>query len=140
MRYIRPEKKVDKGFPWFLVVVGFIAALATFLAVSSWITPPPNSGMSFADDRSPVMYFYSDTCGACRTQKPVLQELAAEGFRVKLMDVGAHPNYLSEYGVDVTPTFLAADSEKLVGVTQRDELRPWLEAHGARIANATQKH
>ncbi|OIO25543.1 hypothetical protein AUJ14_03940 [Candidatus Micrarchaeota archaeon CG1_02_55_22] len=80
------------------------------------------------------MYFYSEECSFCRQQKPVLESLAADGFSVKLMDVAAHPNYWTEYGIRGTPTFLAANGDRKEGLTPEAALRVFLESHGARIA------
>jgi len=89
---------------------------------------------SYIDENSPVMYFYSDKCTHCQAQAPILEELSKEGYRLKLMDVLAHPEYWAQYSVSGTPTFLAANGDRQVGFTEKTELRAWLEAHGARIA------
>ena len=115
------------------LVLGLIAlavvGIAAYVMVSS-----SAKALVFADDNSPVMYFYSDSCIHCKEQKPVLQELAKEGYRVKLMDVLSHPEYWDQYQISGTPTFLAANGDKQVGFTQKEALGVWLESHGARIA------
>ncbi|MFH1056433.1 MAG: thioredoxin family protein [Candidatus Micrarchaeota archaeon] len=88
---------------------------------------------TYADDSSPVMFFYSEECTFCQKQKLILEELATEGYRVKLMDVGLRTEYWAQYEISGTPTFLAANGDRQVGLTQAPELRVWLEAHGAKI-------
>lgn len=113
-----------------LIIVALVALGAAALFLSSG----GSDSKAYTDDNSPVMYFYSAQCTHCRAQTPILEELAKEGYRVKLMDVLAHPEYWTQYGVTGTPTFLAANDDRQVGLTQKEELRAWLEAHGARIA------
>ena len=115
-----------------LIIVALVALGAAVLLLSSG----GSDSKAYTDDNSPVMYFYSAQCSHCRAQTPILEELAKEGYRVKLMDVLAHPEYWEQYGVSGTPTFLAANGDKQVGFTQKEELRAWFEAHDARIAQA----
>ncbi|MBI5036257.1 thioredoxin family protein [Candidatus Micrarchaeota archaeon] len=91
--------------------------------------------VAVTEKESPVLYFYSDGCHFCQLQKPILDELATEGFKVKKMDVAAHPDYWQQYFVQGTPTFIAnnGNGERLVGMQQKDVLAAWLERNGAKI-------
>lgn len=91
---------------------------------------------AFASDASPVMYFYSDNCQFCLKQKPILEELAKDGYRVKLMDVRTNPNYWQKYQVTGTPTFLAKDGERLSGLQDKETLRAFLDQSGAKLPSA----
>jgi len=117
-------------------LVLILVALAALGAAAYLLASGGSGAKTYVDDNSPVMYFYSAQCSHCRAQTPILEELAKEGYRVKLMDVLAHPEYWEQYGVSGTPTFLAANGDKQVGFTQKEELRAWFEAHDARIAQA----
>lgn len=86
---------------------------------------------AFAEEAS-VMYFYSDACHFCLQQKPILDELAAEGYRVKPMDVLNNPGLGRRYNVSGTPTFVAENGDRLVGLQKKDELRAFLDAHGGK--------
>ncbi len=119
------------------LVLILVAVIALGAAVYLLASGGSGGAKTYADGNSPVMYFYSDQCSHCRAQIPVLEELAKEGYRVKIMDVLAHPEYWEQYGVSGTPTFLAANGDKQVGFTQKEELRAWFEAHNARIAQAS---
>lgn len=90
---------------------------------------------SYFDDASPVMYFYSDSCHWCLQEKPLLEKLAFEGFRVKPMDVGRNPQYWTQYSIGGTPTFLVNDSAatRHEGYMEEPALRAFLESHGAKI-------
>ena len=109
------------------------AVLLIFLLVAAGFLLSQAGGEPYFDDASPVMYFHSAACHFCQLQKPVLAELAALGYRVKSMDVGSNPGYWQAYSVEGTPTFLAANGDRKVGLTQREELQAWLSAHGAKI-------
>ncbi|NUN11632.1 thioredoxin family protein [Candidatus Micrarchaeota archaeon] len=113
-----------------------IILLLTIVAVlgASFMLTSNAGKPSFADDASPVMYFYSEACHFCQQQKPILESLASEGFRVKLMDMGSNPALGQQFGVTGTPTFVAEDGAKKIGLTQKEELKAWLLLHGAKIA------
>ncbi|MFH0922634.1 MAG: thioredoxin family protein, partial [Candidatus Micrarchaeota archaeon] len=111
------------------IVARSIVGILIILGVVWWTS----SQGSYADDASPVSYFYSNSCSHCRDQKVILLELAGEGFRVKVVDVGDNYERLAEFGVQGTPTFRAANGDELVGFTGKDRLRTWLEEHGAKI-------
>ena len=102
------------------------------LILAGCTTGPPK----FVNDASPVMYFESPKCHFCLQQKPILLELADEGFRVKDMDVLANPSYWQQYNITGTPTFVAGNGDRLVGLQAKDKLKDWLQEHGAKIAQA----
>lgn len=109
-----------------------LAAVVVLFAAAYFFTTGVKAA-SYFDDTSPVMYFYSDQCHYCQQQKPILEKLAGEGFRVKQMDVLAHPEYWAQYGITGTPTFVAANGDKQVGFTEERALREWLAAHNAKL-------
>lgn len=84
------------------------------------------------DDSAPVKYFYSDTCYYCKLQKPILDELAGEGYRVKPMDLLANPALGRPYNVTGTPTFVAENGDRVVGLQEKEVLRKFLDAHGGK--------
>ena len=113
-------------------LVLILAAAGVFFVAIFLLSSSPKA-KTYADDASSVMYFFSPQCKYCKLQEPILEELAQEGFRVKLMDVLAHPEYWAQYNVTGTPTFIAANGDKQVGLTQKPQLRAWFESHNARI-------
>ncbi|MFQ5405942.1 MAG: thioredoxin family protein [Candidatus Micrarchaeia archaeon] len=93
-----------------------------------------SSGKVYEDDSSPVMYFYSPTCSHCIAMTPILEKLGSSGgFRVKPMNVKANPSYWTQYSVEGTPTWVAANGDRIVGEQTEVFLRVWLESHGAKI-------
>lgn len=86
---------------------------------------------------SPVLVdFYADWCGPCKTQTPILDELAQEfDGKVKFakvdIDVEENKDLAVKYGVMSVPTLIIFSSgevkETLVGVTSKSKLQQKLE-------------
>ncbi len=115
-----------------LVLIGVLAVVG--LLVLFGVLAAQSGNEAYRNDASPVMYFYRADCHFCQQQAPILRELAGEGFRVKVMDVGKYPNYWQEYSVGGTPMFLAQNGDRLEGLQQKEPLRQFLASHGAKIA------
>jgi len=84
---------------------------------------------NYFDENATVMYFYSDNCSWCKKQKEVLSQLGTEGYRVKPMNVGQDQSLWEKYQVSGTPTFIAANGDRLPGYQTYDQLKPWLDSH-----------
>ena len=82
----------------------------------------------FAEDAK-VMYFYSDYCHWCQKEKDVLEELGQAGYKVKPMNVGEKQDLWKQYNISGTPTFIAANGDRLVGYQDKDPLKNWLDQH-----------
>ncbi|MBU1197412.1 thioredoxin family protein [Candidatus Micrarchaeota archaeon] len=115
-----------------IILFGVLGVVGLILILGVMASSPGNE--PYLDDSSPVMYFHSDSCHFCAQQKPILRELASEGYRVKLMDVGRNPALWQEYGITGTPAFIAENGERLSGLTQKQALRTFLASNGAKIA------
>ncbi len=86
---------------------------------------------------SPVLVdFYADWCGPCKTQTPILDELAQEfDGKVKFakvdIDVEENKDLAVKYGVMSVPTLIIFGNgevkETLVGVTSKSKLQQKLE-------------
>ena len=109
--------------------IGAVIVLVVLFAFAS-----AGAKIAYADDASPVMYFYQDSCSHCIAMKPILNELAAEGYRVKMMDVARNTNLWQTYKIEGTPTWVAANGERIVGEQSKEALRQWFDSHGAKIA------
>ncbi len=114
-----------------LIAVAVVVAVVAFYALNELAKPE-----LYFDDASPVMYFWSASCHWCQKQKPVLEGLASEGFRVKSMNVVEDRTLWQKYDVKGTPTFLAENGDRLTGYQEESVLKPWLKAHGAKIGGA----
>ena len=86
---------------------------------------------------TPVLVdFYADWCGPCKTQTPILDELAQEfDGKVKFakvdIDVEENKDLAVKYGVMSVPTLIIFSNgevkETLVGVTSKSKLQQKLE-------------
>ena len=86
---------------------------------------------------TPVLVdFYADWCGPCKTQTPILGELAQEfDGRVKFakvdIDVEGNKDLAVKYGVMSVPTLIIFSNgevkETMVGVTSKSKLQQKLE-------------
>ncbi len=110
-----------------LAIIAALVLSAAFLAGCLSVPKP------YEDNASPVMFFYSDVCPHCAAMKPILTKLSDQGYRVKPMDVQANKDYWNTYSIDGTPTWIAANGDRLVGEQSEYGLQTWLEAHGAKI-------
>ena len=111
-----------------LAAVFVVIALLAYFSLSG--KAPSNAHF---DDSSPVMYFYTDYCQWCLKEKPLLEELSKEGFRVKPMNVGINQELSTQYEISGTPTFIASNGDRQVGYMDIGPLRNWLASHGAKI-------
>ncbi len=107
-----------------LIIVGVLYYVGSSTA-NSW---------NFGDDKSPVMYFYQDDCPHCIAMKPALEDLGNKGYRVKLMDAQTNPDYWATYNITGTPTWVAANGDRLESEQSETTLQAWFDAHGAKIA------
>jgi len=81
--------------------------------------------------------FYADWCGPCKTQDPILEELAEEYGDVDFekIDVDEQQEIANEYQVRSLPTLIVENDdgivERFVGVTQADDIEAAFEKAGA---------
>ncbi len=112
-----------------------IAVLVLLVGGYLFFTNQSKTGQAIANILPPtgsVYYFYSEACHYCQQEKPIVERLINESYNIIWMDVGIHPDYWQTYGIQGTPTFIASNGEKKVGLTQYDELKAWLDQHGAK--------
>ncbi len=87
------------------------------------------SQTSYFSEDAKVMYFYTDYCHWCQKEKEVLEQLGKEGYKVKPMNIGEKPDVWKQYNISGTPTFVAANGERLVGFNEKEPLKTWLDQH-----------
>jgi thioredoxin 1 len=81
--------------------------------------------------------FYADWCGPCKTQDPILDELAEEweDVRFEKVNVDEEQDVANEYQVRSLPTLIIENDdgvvERFVGVTQADDIESAFEQAGA---------
>lgn len=115
------------------IIVG-VVALVIVIGLGALYYVGDNSQPIYSNPNSPVMYFYQDDCPHCIAMHPIMLDLGAQGYRVKLMDAQTNPAYWSEYNIAGTPTWVAANGDRLIGEQPEVTLQAWFDAHGAKIA------
>lgn len=78
------------------------------------------------NSREVVVDFYADWCGPCRTMKPIVNKLQAEGYPIIQVNVDAHPELSKEFYFSSIPRFglifNGSLSRQKVGVVSREDL------------------
>lgn len=114
--------------------IGVGAVAIVLLAALYWVGSTSANSWNFASSASPVMYFYQDDCVHCEAMKPIMQDLGNQGYRVKLMDAQTNTSLWTTYSIVGTPTWIAANGDRISGEQDEATLQAWLDAHGAKIA------
>ena len=57
-----------------------------------------------------IKYFSATWCGPCRTFKPVMNEIANEGYSVQFIDIDQSSNMATQYSVMSVPTVIIEEN------------------------------
>ncbi len=110
---------------WLIALVALIVIAGFVFSMGS------GNAVPYFDSSSPVKYYYSDSCTHCIAMKPILTKLAGEGYRVNPQNVDKNPALWND--ISGTPTWIAANGEKIVGQQSEEVIKAWLDSHGAKI-------
>ena len=74
-----------------------------------------------------ILYFFTPTCGACKSQTPIIDKLEAETKAVGKIDLSVNRNIASEFGIMGTPSTAIMVGNKIeeifVGLKQEKFLK-----------------
>ena len=57
-----------------------------------------------------MKYFSATWCGPCKSFKPVMNEIASEGYSVQFIDIDKSPNTATQYSVMSVPTVIIEEN------------------------------
>tara|TARA_Y100001951_G_scaffold11361_1_gene7268 strand:+ start:530 stop:775 length:246 start_codon:yes stop_codon:yes gene_type:complete len=57
-----------------------------------------------------IKYFSAKWCGPCRTFKPVMEEIASEGYSVQFIDIDESDSLTTQYRVTTVPTVVIEEN------------------------------
>ncbi len=91
-----------------------------------------------------LLEFTTQNCGPCRRMRPVVQQLAAEGYAVREVDASSHPQAATDYRVTGFPTFIVLvdrrEYARLEGGTDHRTLVEMIHRATAIAAQQQQQH
>lgn len=103
------------------IIGAFILLVIVFAVIIAFMAAPEKKEQArISQDK--IMYFYSDTCGVCIKQKPIIEELEKEGVQFEKMNVGEHQEYISQYEISGTPSFIFKD-KRLSGFQSKETIK-----------------
>ena len=57
-----------------------------------------------------MKYFSATWCGPCKSFKPVINEIASEGYSVQFIDIDQSPNMATQFRVMSVPTVIIEEN------------------------------
>ena len=57
-----------------------------------------------------IKYFSATWCGPCKSFKPVMYEIASEGYSVQFIDIDQSPNMATQFSVMSVPTVIIEEN------------------------------
>ncbi|MCF6270470.1 MAG: thioredoxin family protein [Melioribacteraceae bacterium] len=63
-----------------------------------------------------ILYFYTPTCGVCKTQSPIIDKLKEDLIFVGKIDLSANSNTQKEFGILGTPTTAIMQGNKVIEI------------------------
>ena len=72
-------------------------------------------------------YFTATWCGPCKAFKPVMNEVAGEGYSIQFIDVDENQSLASQYGVRSVPTTVIEENgvevDRFVGALPKETVK-----------------
>ena len=71
-------------------------------------------------------YFSATWCGPCKQFKPIMDEIAGDGYSIEFIDVDNEQNKAEKYGVRSVPTVVIEDNgievDRFIGVLPKKQV------------------
>ena len=73
-----------------------------------------------------IKYFTATWCGPCKAFKPIMNEIAGEGYSIEFIDVDEQQNKATKYGVRSVPTVVieidGKEVDRFIGVLPKNQV------------------
>ena len=73
-----------------------------------------------------IKYFLAKWCGPCRNFRPIMEEVASEGYSVQFIDVDESQNLATQYRVTSVPTVVIEENgvvvSRFIGAITKQQL------------------
>ncbi|MDA3860261.1 MAG: thioredoxin family protein [Melioribacteraceae bacterium] len=122
-----------------LVIIGFMIILKVIMQKRAQKSQGKSIDASLFDDEiktllsgnKSILYFFSPTCGVCKSQAPIIDKLKEEFNLVGKIDLSLNQNAAQEFGILGTPTTILMKgnivNEVFVGLKKFDVLKSKFE-------------
>ena len=74
-----------------------------------------------------MKYFSATWCGPCKTFKPIMNEIAGEGYSVEFIDIDQEQNKAQQYNVRSIPTVVIEENgvevDRFVGALPKETVK-----------------
>jgi thioredoxin 1 len=71
-------------------------------------------------------YFSATWCGPCKQFKPIMEEMAGDGYSIEFIDVDQEQNKAEKYNVRSVPTVVIEDNgievDRFIGVLPKNQV------------------
>ena len=72
-------------------------------------------------------YFTATWCGPCKAFKPIMNEVAGEGYSIQFIDIDENQSLASQYGVRSVPTTVIEENgvevDRFVGALPKETVK-----------------
>ena len=73
-----------------------------------------------------MKYFSATWCGPCKSFKPVMNEIAGEGYQIAFLDVDKNKDMASQYNIRAVPTIIIEENgvevDRIMGVLPKQSV------------------
>ena len=60
-----------------------------------------------------LFYFYSPSCGPCRSMTPIVDKLASQSDAITKVDISKDPELAGRFGIRATPTTVLVEKDTI---------------------------
>ena len=91
----------------FLILVPLLSYLSTRRMIGKKLEfESPSSGKR-------LFYFYSPSCGPCRSMTPIVDKLASQSDAITKVDISKDPELAGRFGIRATPTTVLVEKDTI---------------------------